>query len=128
VKRATAFARYAGLVIVTHCAAGGLHPRLYAFACVAGSNISFSDLLLQEMCMRIVRLFVTVLMAALVLSQVIAPRVASLAKSLKASRAAITVEQEPYQRAADYSAEYRGLSLLVMKDGKVVFEQYQNGH
>ena len=33
-----------------------------------------------------------------------------------------------YQLAADYSAQYRGLSLLVMKDGKVVFEQYHNNH
>jgi CubicO group peptidase (beta-lactamase class C family) len=37
-------------------------------------------------------------------------------------------ESKPYQLAADYSAQYRGLSLLVMKSGKVVFEQYHNGH
>lgn len=33
-----------------------------------------------------------------------------------------------YQLAADYSADARGLSVLVMKGDKVVFEEYQNGH
>jgi len=33
-----------------------------------------------------------------------------------------------YQLAADYSAEARGLSVVVMKGDKIVFEQYQNGH
>ena len=34
----------------------------------------------------------------------------------------------PYRKAADYSSETRGLSLIVYKDGKVVFEEYHNGH
>lgn len=33
-----------------------------------------------------------------------------------------------YKSAADYSRENRGLSVLVMKGDKVVFEEYQNGH
>ena len=33
-----------------------------------------------------------------------------------------------YQLAADYSAEARGLSVVVMKGDKIVFEEYQNGH
>ena len=37
-------------------------------------------------------------------------------------------EQESYRLASEYSARHRGLSVLVIKGGKVVFEQYQNGH
>lgn len=33
-----------------------------------------------------------------------------------------------YQLAADYSAEARGLSVVVMKGDKILFEEYQNGH
>ncbi len=33
-----------------------------------------------------------------------------------------------YELAANYSAEARGLSMVVMKGDKIVFEQYQNGH
>lgn len=33
-----------------------------------------------------------------------------------------------YSLAADYSRQYRGLSVLIMKGGKIVFEEYQNGH
>jgi CubicO group peptidase (beta-lactamase class C family) len=33
-----------------------------------------------------------------------------------------------YRLAADYSKNYRGLSVLVLKGDKVVFEQYDNGH
>jgi len=33
-----------------------------------------------------------------------------------------------YELAADYSAEARGLSVVVMKGDNIVFEQYQNGH
>lgn len=36
-------------------------------------------------------------------------------------------EQERYKLAADYSKTYRGLSVLVIKGEKVVFEEYQNG-
>ncbi len=37
-------------------------------------------------------------------------------------------EQERYKLAAEYSEEFRGLSVLVLKKGKVIFEEYQNGH
>lgn len=37
-------------------------------------------------------------------------------------------EQEKYNLAADYSAKTRGLSVLILKGDKIVFEQYQNGH
>lgn len=37
-------------------------------------------------------------------------------------------EQERYKLAAEYSEEFRGLSVLILKKGKVVFEEYQNGH
>lgn len=33
-----------------------------------------------------------------------------------------------YRAAADYSKSVRGLSLLVIRNGKVVFEEYHNGH
>lgn len=33
-----------------------------------------------------------------------------------------------YQLAAEYSAGARGLSVIVMKGEKIVFEEYQNGH
>lgn len=33
-----------------------------------------------------------------------------------------------FRSAAEYSREQRGLSVLVMKGDKVVFEEYQNGH
>jgi CubicO group peptidase (beta-lactamase class C family) len=39
-----------------------------------------------------------------------------------------TVGKSNYQLAADYSAEARGLSILVMKGDKIVFEEYQNSH
>jgi CubicO group peptidase (beta-lactamase class C family) len=37
-------------------------------------------------------------------------------------------EQERYKHAADYSKKFRGLSFLIIKGDKVVFEEYQNGH
>ncbi len=37
-------------------------------------------------------------------------------------------EQERYKLAAEYSRQNCGLSVLVMKGGKIVFEEYQNGH
>jgi CubicO group peptidase (beta-lactamase class C family) len=37
-------------------------------------------------------------------------------------------EQQRYKLAAGYSERYRGLSVLVMKGDKIVFEEYQNGH
>lgn len=36
-------------------------------------------------------------------------------------------EQEKYRLAADYSKNFRGLSVLVVKGERVVFEEYQNG-
>jgi CubicO group peptidase (beta-lactamase class C family) len=36
-------------------------------------------------------------------------------------------ESERYRLAADYSRNYRGLSVLVIKGDRVVFEEYQNG-
>ncbi len=43
------------------------------------------------------------------------------------SKPAIT-EADRYKLAAEYSREFRGLSVLIMKGDKVVFEEYQNGH
>ena len=37
-------------------------------------------------------------------------------------------DQTRYRLAAEYSRDYRGLSVLVMKGDKIVFEQYDNGH
>lgn len=37
-------------------------------------------------------------------------------------------EKQRYELAAEYSRESRGLSVLVMKGDKIVFEDYQNGH
>lgn len=37
-------------------------------------------------------------------------------------------ESERFKLAADYSSQNRGVSVLVMKGDKVVFEDYQNGH
>lgn len=48
----------------------------------------------------------------------------SSAKKISAAEA----EQARYKLAADYSEDFRGLSVLVLKGDKVVFEQYQNGH
>lgn len=39
-----------------------------------------------------------------------------------------STEQERFKLAANYSKNYRGLSVLVMKGDKTVFEEYQNGH
>ncbi|MGH9900696.1 MAG: serine hydrolase domain-containing protein, partial [Pyrinomonadaceae bacterium] len=49
----------------------------------------------------------------------------------QASKPAATLantERARYESAADYSERTRGLSVLVMKGGRAVFEQYQNGH
>lgn len=51
---------------------------------------------------------------------------AQAAKPLAAE--ATRAELARYELAADYSKEFRGLSVLVLKGGRVVFEQYQNGH
>src|SRR5215218_4476245 len=36
-------------------------------------------------------------------------------------------EQQRFQSAADYSKSSRGLSVLIIKGDKIVFEEYQNG-
>src|SRR3974390_1143985 len=38
------------------------------------------------------------------------------------------LDNSNFQRAAAYSAQYHGVSMLVMKDGKIIFEDYPNGH
>jgi CubicO group peptidase (beta-lactamase class C family) len=38
-----------------------------------------------------------------------------------------TQEQQRYRLAADYSKNYRGLSVLIIKGDKIVFEEYHNG-
>ncbi len=38
-----------------------------------------------------------------------------------------TDEQQRFKSAAEYSHRFRGLSVLIIKDGKTVFEEYQNG-
>ncbi len=40
----------------------------------------------------------------------------------------IAKEQDRFHLAAEYSRQYKGLSVLIMKGGQVVFEEYQNGH
>ncbi|MBI3525688.1 MAG: serine hydrolase [Betaproteobacteria bacterium] len=37
-------------------------------------------------------------------------------------------ELAAYQQAAAYSREHRGLSMVVVKDGQIVFEDYPDGH
>jgi CubicO group peptidase (beta-lactamase class C family) len=39
-----------------------------------------------------------------------------------------STEQERFRLAAEYSRDQRGLSILVMKGDKIIFEDYQNGH
>ncbi len=41
---------------------------------------------------------------------------------------ALISERQRFELAAEYSRESRGLSVLVLKGDKVVFEDYQNGH
>ena len=50
-----------------------------------------------------------------------------MACSAKAQNKQIS-EQERYKLAADYSKQFRGLSVLIIKSGKVVYEDYQNGY
>jgi CubicO group peptidase (beta-lactamase class C family) len=59
-------------------------------------------------------------------------RIVAQKKSATASVSSKTsvseAEQARYKLAAEYSENYRGLSVLVMKGDRVVFEQYANGH
>ena len=45
-----------------------------------------------------------------------------------AQSTAARAEQQRFRLAADYSRENRGLSVVVLKGDKIVFEEYQNGH
>ncbi len=47
---------------------------------------------------------------------------------VKAQNTKTLTEAERYKLAAEYSAANRGVSVLVMKGDKVVFEDYENGH
>ena len=47
---------------------------------------------------------------------------------VKAQNTKILTEAERYKLAAEYSAANRGVSVLVMKGDKIVFEDYENGH
>jgi CubicO group peptidase (beta-lactamase class C family) len=46
----------------------------------------------------------------------------------KAQPKQISAKQSNFQAAADYSKSKRGLSVLIIKNNKPVFEQYHNGH
>jgi CubicO group peptidase (beta-lactamase class C family) len=48
--------------------------------------------------------------------------------SAKAQNKVVLTEQERFRLAADYSKSTRGVSVLVMKGDKIIFEEYQNGH
>lgn len=45
-----------------------------------------------------------------------------------AQSTAARAEQQRFRLATDYSRENRGLSVVVLKGDKIVFEEYQNGH
>jgi CubicO group peptidase (beta-lactamase class C family) len=51
-----------------------------------------------------------------------------LVVSCAAAQPAALTEKQRFELAADYSREHRGLSVLVMKGEKIIFEDYQNGH
>ena len=54
--------------------------------------------------------------------------VVSAPSCARANEAKANPAADNYRLAADYSKSLRGLSLLVVKDGKTVFEEYHNGH
>ncbi len=45
-----------------------------------------------------------------------------------AQTAGPSTENDHYRLAADYSHERRGVSVLVMKGDRIVYEDYENGH
>jgi CubicO group peptidase (beta-lactamase class C family) len=53
--------------------------------------------------------------------------VLSLTLTACAATAQVKNGKSNYQLAADYSEQFRGLSVLIIKGDKTVFEQYQNG-
>jgi len=52
----------------------------------------------------------------------------SLSCTASAQNKPAVTEQERFRLAAEYSAGSRGLSVLMMRGDKVIFEEYQNGH
>lgn len=52
---------------------------------------------------------------------------ASLFLLAAATAAFANPSPEAFRRAAEYSAAHRGMALVVMKNGKVLFEDYRNG-
>ncbi|MBS1794208.1 MAG: serine hydrolase [Acidobacteria bacterium] len=52
----------------------------------------------------------------------------SLGCGVRAQNSKKPSEQDCYKLAAEYSAANRGVSVLVMKGDKIVFEDYENGH
>ena len=57
-----------------------------------------------------------------------AMRIFSLATIFAVTTALLPAQQLNIAAAAEYSDENAGLAILVYDDGKLVFEQYQNGH
>ncbi|HEX9628169.1 MAG TPA: serine hydrolase domain-containing protein [Acidiferrobacterales bacterium] len=54
---------------------------------------------------------------------------ASIAAAVSGTDPGVTgPERIGYQRAAAYSRAHRGLSMVIVKDGQVVFEDYPDGH
>jgi CubicO group peptidase (beta-lactamase class C family) len=45
-----------------------------------------------------------------------------------ASKSGLSITAEQFARAAEYSRQAKGMSVLVMKDGKIIHEAYHNGH
>ena len=54
--------------------------------------------------------------------------VALLGCRVNAQKSGPLSETDRFRLAADYSRDHRGLSVLVMRGDKVIFEDYQNGH
>lgn len=52
----------------------------------------------------------------------------SLSCAASAQKKDAATEQERFRLAAGYSTGSRGLSVLVMRGDKIIFEEYQNGH
>ncbi len=68
-----------------------------------------------------------ILIAVLMLTSATAIQVWMKPVALLAATAT-DAQQERFKLAAEYSEDTRGLSVLVIKGDKVIFEQYQNGH
>ncbi len=68
--------------------------------------------------------------AVILISVFAAARIAHQGSSAQIQTQSQTLlfDDPPFRKAANYSREHRGLSILVIKDGKTVFEEYHNGH